>query len=300
MTAKDIESSVSHLDNTIPLSKQETWRWAPVLDHSTPSEVPVMESSQVKYKPAVKIENVRREKENKPHILKSHNRNSTITYNAYNELQVSKKIQHSYRVDKPYTFYKYSLKRDPVDVNINPYCSQLSFSSSSISVDSDLGMHNYRVLVGRPEGKIPLERSRRRWEDTIKIDLRELGYDGRDWINLAQDRDRWWAYVRAAMNLRVLLKLFVNGWSVATTEWNRDYVVKKGYGIEKWKWFVVLYNRCYPNIRLEKPREIRQDNWLLSSNSRFTQYEEAVATNILCNLPKRDSKPRPSEAYDHE
>ncbi|XP_069696819.1 uncharacterized protein [Periplaneta americana] len=121
MTAKDIESSVSHLDNTIPLSKQETWRWAPVLDHSTPSEVPVMESSQVKYKPAVKIENVRREKENKPHILKSHNRNSTITYNAYNELQVSKKIQHSYRVDKPYTFYKYSLKRDPVDVNIKYY-----------------------------------------------------------------------------------------------------------------------------------------------------------------------------------
>ncbi|KAJ4438755.1 hypothetical protein ANN_14706 [Periplaneta americana] len=62
----------------------------------------------------------------------------------------------------------------------------------------------YRVLVGRPEGKRPLGRPRRRWEDKIKMDLREVGYDGRDWINLAQDRDQWWAYVRAAMNLRIV------------------------------------------------------------------------------------------------
>ncbi|KAJ4448971.1 hypothetical protein ANN_00363 [Periplaneta americana] len=61
----------------------------------------------------------------------------------------------------------------------------------------------YRVLVGRPEGKRPLGRPRRKWEDNIKMDLREVGYDDRDWINLAQDRDRWRAYVRAAMNLRV-------------------------------------------------------------------------------------------------
>ncbi|KAJ4447195.1 hypothetical protein ANN_09197 [Periplaneta americana] len=60
----------------------------------------------------------------------------------------------------------------------------------------------YRVLVGRPEGKRPLGRPRRRGEDNIKIDLREVGYDDRDWINLAQDRDQWRAYVRAAMNLR--------------------------------------------------------------------------------------------------
>ncbi|KAJ4439965.1 hypothetical protein ANN_08096 [Periplaneta americana] len=59
----------------------------------------------------------------------------------------------------------------------------------------------YRVLVGRPEG--PLGRPRRRWEDNIKIDLREVGYDDRDWINFAQDRDRWRAYVRVAMNIRV-------------------------------------------------------------------------------------------------
>ncbi|KAJ4443670.1 hypothetical protein ANN_05345 [Periplaneta americana] len=60
----------------------------------------------------------------------------------------------------------------------------------------------YRVLVGRPELIRPLGRPRRRWEDNIKMDLREVGYDGRDWINLAQDRDRWRAYVRATMNLR--------------------------------------------------------------------------------------------------
>ncbi|KAJ4450575.1 hypothetical protein ANN_02002 [Periplaneta americana] len=70
----------------------------------------------------------------------------------------------------------------------------------------------YRLLVGRPEGKRPLERPRRRWEDNIKMDLREVGCDDRDLINLAQDRNRWRAYVRAAMNLRVsqiefLLKL---------------------------------------------------------------------------------------------
>ncbi|KAJ4433905.1 hypothetical protein ANN_16218 [Periplaneta americana] len=60
----------------------------------------------------------------------------------------------------------------------------------------------YGVLVGRPDGKRPLERPRRRWEDNIKMVLREVGYD-RDWIDLAQDRDQWRAYVRAAVNLRV-------------------------------------------------------------------------------------------------
>jgi hypothetical protein len=53
------------------------------------------------------------------------------------------------------------------------------------------GRHVYRVLVGRPEGKRPLERPRRRWEDGIKMDLREIGWGGVEWIHLAQDRDRW-------------------------------------------------------------------------------------------------------------
>ena len=59
-----------------------------------------------------------------------------------------------------------------------------------------------RVLVGKP-GMIPLGRSRCRWEDNITMDLREVGCDSGDWIDLAQDRDQWQAYVRAVMSLRV-------------------------------------------------------------------------------------------------
>ena len=61
----------------------------------------------------------------------------------------------------------------------------------------------YRVLVGKPEGKRPLGRPRCRWEDNIKMDLQEVGCGGMDWIELAQDRDRWRALVNAVMNLRV-------------------------------------------------------------------------------------------------
>jgi hypothetical protein len=61
----------------------------------------------------------------------------------------------------------------------------------------------YRALVGKPEGRRPLGRPRRRWEDNIKMDLREVGWGGMDWINLAQDRDRWRALVNAVTNLRV-------------------------------------------------------------------------------------------------
>jgi hypothetical protein len=61
----------------------------------------------------------------------------------------------------------------------------------------------YRVLVGRPEGKRPLGRPRRRWKDNIKIDLREMGKDGVNWIHLAQDKVQWRAFVSTVMNLRV-------------------------------------------------------------------------------------------------
>jgi hypothetical protein len=61
----------------------------------------------------------------------------------------------------------------------------------------------YRVLVGKPEGKRPLERPRHRWEDNIRMDLQDVGCGGMDWIGLTQDRDRWRAIVNVIMNLRV-------------------------------------------------------------------------------------------------
>jgi hypothetical protein len=64
-----------------------------------------------------------------------------------------------------------------------------------------------RVLLGKLERKRPLGRPRRRWEDNIKMDLQELGCWCMDWIELAQDRDRWRALVNAAMNLRVPKKM---------------------------------------------------------------------------------------------
>jgi hypothetical protein len=64
----------------------------------------------------------------------------------------------------------------------------------------------YRILVGKPEGRRPLGRPRRRWVDNIKVDLREVGWGSMDWIDLARDRDQWRALVNTVMNLRVPLK----------------------------------------------------------------------------------------------
>jgi hypothetical protein len=70
------------------------------------------------------------------------------------------------------------------------------------------GRNVYRVLVGRPEGNIPPERPRHRWEDGIKMDFRENGGGGGGggvvWIHLFQDRDHWWAVMNVVMNLQVL------------------------------------------------------------------------------------------------
>ena len=68
-------------------------------------------------------------------------------------------------------------------------------------IGEETGVH--RVLVGKPEGKRPLGRPRRRWEDNIKMDLQEVGGGGADWMELAQDRDRWRALVNKVMNFRV-------------------------------------------------------------------------------------------------
>jgi hypothetical protein len=61
----------------------------------------------------------------------------------------------------------------------------------------------YRILVGKPVGKRPLGRPRRRWVNNIKMDLRQMGWDVIDWIDLTQDSDQWWALVNTVINLRV-------------------------------------------------------------------------------------------------
>jgi hypothetical protein len=61
----------------------------------------------------------------------------------------------------------------------------------------------YRILVGKPEGNRPLRRPRQKWEDNIRMDLREIGWGGMDWIDLAQDREQWRALVNTVMNLLV-------------------------------------------------------------------------------------------------
>jgi hypothetical protein len=62
----------------------------------------------------------------------------------------------------------------------------------------------YKVLVGKPEGKRPLVRPRHRWEDWIRMDLRESGWGSVEWIQLAQDRGQWWAVMNTSMNPRVI------------------------------------------------------------------------------------------------
>jgi hypothetical protein len=76
----------------------------------------------------------------------------------------------------------------------------------------------YRIIVGKPEGKRPLGRPRRRWVDNIKMELRELGWDSMDWINLTQGMDQWRALVNTVMNLRVPKNAgkFLSGWAIAS------------------------------------------------------------------------------------
>jgi hypothetical protein len=80
----------------------------------------------------------------------------------------------------------------------------------------------YRILVGKPEGKRPLGRPRRRWVDNIKMDFREIGWDGVDWIDMVQDRDRWIALSNKVLNLDSM-----KCWEVL--EWLHNWrLLKKG------------------------------------------------------------------------
>jgi hypothetical protein len=76
--------------------------------------------------------------------------------------------------------------------------------------------NKYRIFMGKPEGKKPLGRPQRKWVDNIKMDLREIGRDGVDWINTAQDTDQWRALVNMVLNLRVPLNAgkFLSGCTI--------------------------------------------------------------------------------------
>ena len=90
------------------------------------------------------------------------------------------------------------VKSREVQVSSREYCRQ-----TFVAVTWNRRGGVYRVLVGKPEGKRPLGRPRRRWVDNIRMDLQEVGCGHVEWIGLAQDRDRWRTLVSAAMNLRV-------------------------------------------------------------------------------------------------
>jgi hypothetical protein len=96
-------------------------------------------------------------------------------------------------------------KRDEV-TGVGQNCTIRSFITCAIgricSTNGDK-RNGYRILVGKPEGRRPLGRPRRRWIGNIKMDLTEIGCDDMDWIHLAQDRDQWRALVNMVMNLRV-------------------------------------------------------------------------------------------------
>jgi hypothetical protein len=79
------------------------------------------------------------------------------------------------------------------------YCNEMGGACSTNGEKRNA----YRILMGEPEGKRPPGRPRRRCVDNIKMDLREIGWDGADWINMAQDRDLWRALLNPVLNLRV-------------------------------------------------------------------------------------------------
>jgi hypothetical protein len=100
----------------------------------------------------------------------------------------------------------------------------------------------YKVLVGKPKGKRPLGRPRRRWEDEIRMDLREIGSGGVDWIRLAQDRDRWQAVVSVVMNLQVLAPR--SKFVIKSTERTADKIVKAACILEN----VIFERKVWNNI----------------------------------------------------
>jgi hypothetical protein len=84
---------------------------------------------------------------------------------------------------------------------IHNYINQVEVDEMGINCRTNGEKNAYKILVGKPEGKRQLGRSSRTWEDTIQMDVREIGWSGMDWVDLAQDMDQWSAVVNLVMNL---------------------------------------------------------------------------------------------------
>jgi hypothetical protein len=108
---------------------------------------------------------------------------------------------------------QYICSMEPKDIILhsnlaeNSTCYTCSFYKYMYEMGRACSTHKktnaYRILVGKPERKRPLGRPRRRWEDNIRMDLREIGWGGMDWTDLAQDRDQWRTLMNMVINLRV-------------------------------------------------------------------------------------------------
>ena len=115
-------------------------------------------------------------------------------------------VSRYYPEDLAETFLTHEIIKRDIIININIIVRvvksrRMRWTGHVARMGEGRGVH--RVLVGRPEGKRPLGRPRRRWEDNIKMDLQEVEGGCEDWMELAQDSDRWWALVSTVMNFRV-------------------------------------------------------------------------------------------------
>ncbi|KAJ4425576.1 hypothetical protein ANN_27771 [Periplaneta americana] len=141
--------------------------------------------------------------------------------------------------------------------------------------------NGYRVLVGRPEGKRPLGRPRRRWEDNIKMDLREVGYDDRDWINL----DRWRAYVRAAMNLREENELDLHMTEIKLECIDKSYDLKSEITFDE-----TPVPIDYPIVKSEVEAEVREINKVEGEfKLEVTAEEDEVLTERVMEEPAKST-----------
>ncbi|KAJ4441371.1 hypothetical protein ANN_11226 [Periplaneta americana] len=141
----------------------------------------------------------------------------------------------------------------------------------------------YRVLVGRPEGKRSLGRPRRRWEDNIKMDLRKVVYDDRDWINLTYDRDQWRPYVRAAT---ISCQIHVSGQELQPLSVSRARITlqRKGLTIRK-EGKMTKYGKAAPLLPDPNPLLVKTQFLCSAATPRASHEGPRPASQLLASRP---------------